>query len=124
MLSALRLGAVATGDYLAELNMVRGLLGRAFCLAARCAWTRKGPKVCALGPKGLMNWLKTRPCCLELDGRGLTGGLGGLEALALLKLEDAGKDDSRERLNGVVVAEHAVVVALACIANLVLGILE
>lgn len=61
---------------------------------------------------------------LELDGRCLAGGFGGLEALALLKLEDAGKDNSRERLDGVVVAEHAVVVALACIANLVLGILE
>ena len=61
---------------------------------------------------------------LELDGRCLAGGLGGLEALALLKLEDAGKDDGRERLDGVVVAEHAVVVALACVANLVLGILE
>lgn len=61
---------------------------------------------------------------LELDGRGLAGCFAGLEALAFLKLEDAGKDDSRERLNGVVVAEHAIVVALACIANLVLGILE
>ena len=61
---------------------------------------------------------------LELDGRGLAGCFGGLEALAFLKLEDAGKDDSRERLIGFVVAEHAFVVALACIANLVLGILE
>ena len=61
---------------------------------------------------------------LELDGRCLAGGLGGLEALALLKLEDAGKDNSRERLNGVVVAEHAVVVALARVAHLVLGVLE
>ena len=67
---------------------------------------------------------EARPCLLELDGRCLAGGLGGFEALTLLKLEDAGKDDGRERLDGVVVAEHAVVVALACVANLVLGILE
>ena len=61
---------------------------------------------------------------LELDGRGLAGGFNCLEALALLKLEDAGKDNGRERLDGVVVAEHAVVVALARVAHLVLGVLE
>ena len=61
---------------------------------------------------------------LELDGRCLAGSFGGLEALALLKLEDAGKDDGREGLDGVVVAKHAVVVALTRVAHLVLGVLE
>lgn len=61
---------------------------------------------------------------LELDGRCLAGSFGCLKALALLKLEDAGKDDGRERLDGVVVAKHAVVVALARVAHLVLGVFE
>ena len=58
--------------------------------------------------------MEARPCLLELDGRCLAGGLGGLEALALLKLEDAGKDTAGDRLDGVVVVEDAVVVVLLC----------
>lgn len=61
---------------------------------------------------------------LELDLGNIARGFCGLKAGALLKLEDAGKDVSREGLDGVVVVEHAVVVALARVRNLVLGILE
>ena len=61
---------------------------------------------------------------LELNLRSLTGLVAGLKARAGLELEDAGKDDAGERLDGVVVVENAVVVALARVAHLVLGVFE
>ena len=61
---------------------------------------------------------------LELNLRSLAGLVAGLKARAGLELEDAGKDDAGERLDGVVVVENAVVVALARVAHLVLGVLE
>ena len=61
---------------------------------------------------------------LELNLRSLAGFGAGLEPGARLELEDAGKDDAGERLDGVVVVKDAVVVALTCVAHLVLGVFE
>ena len=62
--------------------------------------------------------------CLELDLRSLARCLCGLKAGARLELEYAGEDVAGEGLDAVVVVEHAVVVALAGVGDLVLGLLE
>ena len=61
---------------------------------------------------------------LELNLRSLARFIARLKARAGLELEDAGKDNAGERLDGVVVVEDAVVVALARVAYFVLGVFE
>lgn len=61
---------------------------------------------------------------LELDLRNLASSGVGFKAGALLELEDTRKDVAGEGLDTVVVVQYAVVVALACVGNLILGVLK